>query len=115
MGIDYAEEAKLLTSGFWKPPVGETAVRVVSEMSDKTTISYRSEYGSAEIEQKADLAIEVDGQKQTWRISVNHSARSLFAQVVLLALELGGLEGKMLKVRRDGEGRETTYSVTKAA
>ena len=117
MTINYDEEAKLLSNGFWKPPEGETVVKAVSELSDKMELTYPSdtESGKPEIQQKVDLAIEADGERHTWRIAANHSQRSLFGQLVMLAQEMGGLQGKLLRVQRDGTGRGTGYTVTKAA
>jgi len=109
--INYAEEAKLLSNGFWKPPEGETVVMAVSELSEKMELSYEGDNGRPETQQKVDLSVEIDGEIHTWRIAANHSQRSLFGQLVMLAQEMGGLEGKLLRVVRTGQGRGTSYAV----
>jgi hypothetical protein len=78
-------------------------------------ICYEDDKGEPETVKKVDLDIEVNGQKQTWRITVTHSQRSLYGQLVMLAKELGGLTDKTVKVMRQGSGRGTTYTVTAAS
>ena len=115
MTINYDEEAKRLANGFWKPPLGETIVRCVTELSDKMEISYDGDDGRPEVQEKVDLAIEVDGERHIWRIAVNYSQRSLYGQLVMIAQELGGLLDQRIKVEREGSGRGTSYAVAKGS
>ncbi len=112
MTVNYAEEAKLLSDGFWKPPVGETIVAAVTELSDKMELRYEGDDGESETQLKVDLAIEAEGKRHAWRVTVNHSQRSLYGQLVLLADRMGGLAGKLIKVTRRGSGRSTSYVVS---
>jgi len=108
--VNYAEEAKCLSNGFWKVPVGETVIQAVGEMSAKMELSYDGDNGP-EVREKVDLEVEVGGERHVWRLSVHHSEKSLFGQLILIAAERGGLQGRTLKVQRDGNGRGTSYAV----
>ena len=112
--IDFDEEASNLQDDeFWTPPTGTTKVTFMDN-GRKTSVHYDED---DEPTPKAIFKIRVEDEEgeKLWSITRGKSASSLYGQLVRVGKDRGGLVGEELTLIRNGEGKQTQYTVQEAA
>lgn len=110
--IDFDNEAaNLQDNDFWTPPTGTSKV-TFKDNGRKTEVQYDDDEAPTP---KAIFTIEVDGEEKQWSVTRGTSESSLYGQLVRVGADRGGLVGEELTLIRNGEGKQTQYTVQEAA
>lgn len=107
--VDWNAEKENLGSGeYYKPEAGTHEIKFLDKGEDTT-----KEFDPAEgAKTFVEFQVEVNGEEKIWSVYKGTSERSLWGQIVEFAIAREGeIVGEVLKLKRIGTGKETTYAV----
>lgn len=93
---------------FWKPTVGQHAVKIISEFEE---FKFKDKE-TGEEEDRLKLRIEVGGQEYVWSMGYGQTKASLYGQLLQIAEKHGDkLSGTTVKLAVKNSGKKNEYFV----